>query len=78
MEDKPWFAPKRYGYGSGFPMAWQGWVALAVLVGGAFAAARFFHGAEKAGALAALILGFCLIAARKTAGGWRWRWGGED
>ncbi len=21
-----WFAPKRYGYGAGLPIAWQGWV----------------------------------------------------
>ena len=32
-----WFAPKRYGYGSGAPIAWQGWLVLgaylAVVVG---------------------------------------------
>ena len=21
-----WFAPKRYGYGAGLPLTWQGWV----------------------------------------------------
>ena len=31
MADGPeWFAPKRYGYGAGLPISWQGW---AVLVG---------------------------------------------
>ena len=30
-DDGPeWFAPKRYGYGAGLPIAWQGW---AVIVG---------------------------------------------
>ena len=29
-DDLEWFAPKRYGYGSGLPISWQGW---AVLVG---------------------------------------------
>ena len=24
-----WFAPKRYGYGTGLPIAWQGWALLA-------------------------------------------------
>ena len=24
-DDKPWFAPKRFGYGAGLPIAWQGW-----------------------------------------------------
>ena len=29
MSDGPeWFAPKRYGYGSGLPISWQGWAVL--------------------------------------------------
>ncbi len=28
MPSKPWFAAKRYGYGSGLPIAWQGWAVL--------------------------------------------------
>ena len=28
-DDKAWFAPKRYGYGAGLPVAWQGWALLA-------------------------------------------------
>ena len=24
-----WFAPKRYGLGSGWPIAWQGWAVMA-------------------------------------------------
>ena len=29
MSDNPeWFAAKRYGFGSGFPIAWQGWVIM--------------------------------------------------
>jgi tryptophan-rich sensory protein len=24
--DKPWFKAKKYGYGWGFPVTWQGWV----------------------------------------------------
>lgn len=31
-DDKAWFAPKRYGYGSGLPIAWQGWALLAGLI----------------------------------------------
>ena len=37
MSDDPqWFAPKKYGYGAGLPISWQGWaltIALVVLVG---------------------------------------------
>jgi hypothetical protein len=29
---KPWFAVKRLGYGVGLPIAWQGWLLLAVYV----------------------------------------------
>ncbi|MGH6659818.1 MAG: hypothetical protein ACREBM_09255, partial [Sphingomicrobium sp.] len=33
MNDRPeWFAPKRHGYGSGMPIAWQGWALSAGFV----------------------------------------------
>ena len=28
-DDGAWFAPKRFGYGAGLPIAWQGWALLA-------------------------------------------------
>jgi hypothetical protein len=28
LAPKPWFRAKRIGYGTGMPMAWQGWVML--------------------------------------------------
>jgi hypothetical protein len=79
-EDDAWFAPKRYGYGSSLPIAWQGWVVtlafcLSVTLSAIFILPRsiFAFIAIVVGATAALIL----ICARKTRGGWRWRWG-ED
>ena len=27
-----WFAAKRFGYGAGLPIAWQGWVALGLFL----------------------------------------------
>ncbi|NML44178.1 DUF4175 domain-containing protein [Ramlibacter sp. G-1-2-2] len=35
MSDKPpyWFPVKRYGWGWGLPITWQGWVVLAIFVG---------------------------------------------
>ena len=27
-DDGAWFAPKRFGYGAGLPIAWQGWAVL--------------------------------------------------
>lgn len=32
-DSKYWFPAKRYGWGWGFPSAWQGWVVLAVYFG---------------------------------------------
>ena len=29
MSEGDWFAPKRFGYGAGLPIAWQGWVVMA-------------------------------------------------
>ena len=77
-EEQAWFAPKRYGYGAGLPIAWQGWaVTLAyslLVVGAAFGIlphSIFGFVATTVGATAALLL----ICASKTRGGWRWRWG---
>ena len=32
-EDGAWFAPKRYGFGAGLPIAWQGWALLLGTIG---------------------------------------------
>jgi len=79
-EGPEWFAPKRYGYGAGLPISWQGWaltiafVAIAVPLAGHFRG----HPARLVAALAPVTIGFFLICARTTRGGWRWRWGEDD
>jgi hypothetical protein len=72
-----WFAQKRYGYGAGLPIAWQGWAVLIgylAIVGGSLA---LFH--DRPLVPLAIMLPataiVLLIAARTTRGGWRWRWG---
>jgi hypothetical protein len=80
-EDGPeWFAPKRYGYGSGVPISWQGWAltlgfaAIAIVV-----TTRFAHRPLILFAIMTpLVVVFLVITARTTRGGWRWRWGDED
>ena len=44
MNDRPqWFAPKRYGYGAGLPISWQGWaVTVAFIALGVHDGADFF------------------------------------
>ena len=78
MADRPeWFAPKRFGLGAGFPIAWQGWALLAgflLLVG----VALLIFGPDDPKALAIVIpaiAALALISALTTRGGWRWRWG---
>jgi len=81
MSDGPeWFAPKRYGYGAGMPISWQGWV---LTLGFVLLTILLAIGLEKRpiqllAAVIPLSLAFVVISARTTRGGWRWRWGQED
>lgn len=79
-----WFAPKRYGYGAGRPIAWQGWAVLAAY-GAAIAGIALLDRTGRTGGHAAAAVLFVAvtallvaIAARRTRGGWRWRWGERD
>jgi hypothetical protein len=81
MSDGPdWFAPKRYGYGAGLPISWQGWVlTLAFLLATALLAVAL--GRRPMQLMAAIIpvsAAFIVICARTTRGGWRWRWGEDE
>ena len=75
-----WFAPKRYGYGAGLPVAWQGWLVMATFLAAIIGAGIFLQGdrlAQGAIVLPATAL-LLLVAARTTRGGWRWRWGDKE
>jgi hypothetical protein len=80
-EGRNWFAAKRYGYGTGLPISWQGWVLfigylLVFLVSGIFLAPHSVL------AYLALVLtmtfAFVWIAKKTTRGGWRSRWGEDE
>ena len=80
-DDHPeWFAPKRYGFGSGLPIAWQGWAVMAAFF--VIAAAAAFYFAERPLILAAILVPativLMVITARTTRGSWCWRWGDPD
>lgn len=81
MSDGPeWFAPKRFGYGSGLPISWQGWaiilgyVAIAITTALLFSTRPIVVFAILIPATAVLLT----VTARTTRGGWRWRWGDDD
>jgi hypothetical protein len=79
-DDQAWFAPKRFGYGSGLPIAWQGWAALLAYLAAIAAAFFLIRYSEIAfvGIVAAATAAFVTICAQKTRGGWRWRCGRRD
>ena len=79
-----WFAAKRFGFGAGLPIAWQGWVLLGGYVVVIFILAWLVAAHSLAIRVVALLLiavttGLFVEAARRhTLGGWKWRWGKDD
>jgi len=79
---KAWFAPKRFGYGAGMPIAWQGWVVMigfiaaiiALLVVSRMLVEPLASRVTICGSTVLIAL-LIAIARAKTDGGWRWRWG---
>ena len=88
--DKPWFRPKRFGYGAGLPLNWKGWLLTGAYVGlmlmlslGARAVIpRYLPDANPRIvlmlAVAAITIPFALVVRAKTQGGWSWHWGKKD
>ncbi|MBV9362054.1 MAG: hypothetical protein JO292_11760 [Betaproteobacteria bacterium] len=71
-----WFRAKRYGWGWGLPLTWQGWVVLAVFLGFLGAGilllptnAFIFFG--YVGLLSGVLVVICWIKGEPP----RWRWG---
>ena len=82
---KYWFRPKCYGYGSGLPTSWEGWVVLVGFFAGIALLEYFFlwDSNPRDGVswmlvgVVFLVVALILICRAKTEGGWRWR-NGED
>jgi hypothetical protein len=75
-----WFAPKRYGYGAGVPIAWQGWLLIGIFLAvvGLAVWVTDDRGLIFASIVVPATLILMAITARTTRGGWRWRWGERD
>lgn len=77
-----WFPAKRYGWGWGFPITWQGWLAFGLWLA-AFTSGLYFirpgthppllFVAYVAG-MTAVLLALCAWKGEKP----RWRWGKEE
>lgn len=70
-----WFAAKSHGYGSGLPIAWQGWVVLLAFIVAVIASAMMLRGLRQIVAIVLCAAVLLVIAYFKTEGGWAWRWG---
>ena len=81
MQDEDvWFEPKRFGYGAGWPVAWQGWALLAGYVAVVAVAGLLLPDHRFAFLMVTIAATVALLplVAMHTRGGWRWRMGGED
>ena len=79
-DDRYWFAPRRFGFGTGWPIAWQGWAISIALIAVLLLAFKLF-GKDDARALVIVIpaiLAYLIIAAKTTKGGLRWHWGDDQ
>ncbi len=75
-----WFPAKRYGWGWGPPIAWQGWVVLFVWFAAIAAMAFVFMPRHRVGFLCAVVAMTVLLVLIGYAKGEppAWRWGGSD
>lgn len=81
MTSRYWFPAKRYGWGWGLPLTWEGWVVLAAFIALIIVDALVFPPRK---ALAAYIAGVVGLSVLLVAACWlkgeppRWRWGNDD
>ena len=80
---KPWFRVKRFGYGAGLPVSWEGWAVLAVFLALVLAISTLgaplsvSHPLAYFAAIIAPSIALVWIAWRKSDRSWKWRNGGE-
>jgi drug/metabolite transporter (DMT)-like permease len=74
-----WFPVKRYGWGWGLPVRWQGWVVFAAYAGLLYAGIYYFKAQGNPAALSVYVLALTgvliAIVIAKGERPARWRWG---
>jgi hypothetical protein len=79
-DKKIWFPAKRYGWGWGPPVCWQGWVVLITWLGLLYTGAYIFRPDKHLGMFIGFVVGMVIII---VVIAWlkgekpRWRWGGK-
>jgi drug/metabolite transporter (DMT)-like permease len=82
MNDRPdfWFPAKRYGWGWGLPVRWQGWLVFAVYAALLYGGIYYFKGQRNVAGLMLFVLALTaalvVIMVIKGERPLRWRWGG--
>lgn len=83
MNDQPtfWFPVKRYGWGWGLPVRWQGWLVFAVYFALQYLGVQYFIDQRDARGLliyvvvvTVVLIAFVVAKGERPAG---WRWGGK-
>lgn len=76
-----WFPAKRYGWGWGAPVTWQGWVAMLSCVGATIVGAFSFPPTVSLLGFglavlvpSAVLMAICYVTGEQP----RWRWGDDD
>jgi len=83
VSDQPtfWFPTKRYGWGWGLPVRWQGWLVIAAYLALLFAGVYYFRPRPAVPGfalyVALLTAALIVIVALKGERPLRWRWGKE-
>ncbi len=75
LDNRPWFRPKSRGYGTGLPIAWQGWVMLAMHMALIAGISVLLRNQPVPMAIFVILAGLAPLPLyrAKTEGGWRWR-----
>jgi hypothetical protein len=83
VTDQPtfWFPVKRYGWGWGLPVRWQGWVVFIAYLALLYAGIYYFKPTRATSSLLiyllALTAALIVVVAVKGERPVRWRWGRE-
>lgn len=72
---KPWFAVKRYGYGVGLPISWEGWIVLSAYLLVMIGSALFMSAVATLLVFAVTTPLFVYVAYIRSDAEWRWRHG---
>ena len=74
IDGRPWFRAKSHGYGTGLPIAWQGWLLLALHIALIAGLAVLLQDQPVLMAIAIILAAVVPmpIYRARTEGGWRW------